>query len=149
MKRTITFLVLAILVPVVGFGVGTFATQFVQWLREPPPLREGDFQELVASVGSPLVLLSTTTCPWCEKTRQWLQRKGTSYRDCVVDRDEFARQLLEKTGIQTVPQLLSANRIVTGYHEDLFDHVVSDAVAANGAAPATIRCNAPAAIGLH
>ena len=144
MKRFLILIVAAIVVPAAGFIAGTHGVEAWQrWFR-PDPLRSGDFRFVVETVGSPVVLLSTTTCPWCEKTRQWLGRHGVAYRDCIVDRDAFARSLLEQLNVETVPQLVTANAAVGGYDEALFGQVVgaSARVPAHDTA-ASVRCEPP------
>ena len=140
MKRLFFVLAILAVVLVAGFGSGMALTRIARWISEPPALREGDYREVIESVGSPIVLLSTTTCPWCEKTRQWLRDNNVTYRDCLVDQDEFAGGLLDEVGVKTVPQLVTANQIVTGYNVDLLNQVTRDVQTLEWT-PAVVRCN--------
>lgn len=118
MNRWLYRSLFVVLIPVAGFVVGSAVVHGMRWFSEPPAVQAGDFSRHVQSVGSSVVLLSTTTCPWCEKTRRLLEDAGIDYRDCVVDRDPFARTLLDALGGDVVPRLLNAERMVNGYHEE-------------------------------
>ena len=144
MKRLLILIVAIVAVPAAGFMAGTQGVDaWRQWLRQDP-VRTGDFRFVVDPVGSPVVLLSTTTCPWCEKTRQWLARAGVAYRDCLVDSDTFARGLLDRLQVETVPQLVSATAAVSGYDESLFRQLVDAAEPPpGGRTPPTMRCEPP------
>lgn len=108
-------------------------------------VRDADFSAIVESVGSAVVLLSTSTCPWCEKTRRWLRDNGVAYRDCVVDEDSHAARMLARSGAVTVPQLITADSAVSAYDPEAFAQVVQDAPPLP--APATsLRCALPGAI---
>lgn len=124
MKRGLWMAVLVVLVPLLGFGAGFGVLQVMQAVRAEPAHRIGDFGAIVSDVGSAVVLVSTSTCPWCERTRQWLHGQGIPYRDCVVDRDPYAAQLLERLGSETVPLLVTAQHVVAGYEPGLFAEAV-------------------------
>ena len=141
-KRMLGIGLLVVLIPVGGFACGVGLLRAVQSMGELPPLREGDFRAITESVGSPVVLLSTSTCPWCEKTRQWLDLRGISYRDCVIDRDAFANGLMEIAGGKSVPQLLNAGSAASGYDPELFAQIVREASPPRSSVQ---RCDAPGA----
>ncbi|MBB5208803.1 glutaredoxin family protein [Chiayiivirga flava] len=147
-KRVIWIVVVCALVPLAGFVAGSGVLRATQWLTQEPPRRDGDFAALVAAVGSPVVLLSTSTCPWCERTRQWLRANRVAYRDCVVDRDPYAAGVLRTLRSDSVPQLVTAQSVVVGYDPDLFAALVprDPATPMEPAAVATsdgLRCAAP------
>lgn len=144
-KRIVLFLLLAAAVTAGGFAIGVFAVRVFATGFEPPAVRQGDFSEIVDSVGSPVVLLSTSTCPWCEKSRQWLRARNVGYRDCVVDENAHAAKMLERSGVGTVPQLLNARSMATTYDPEAFERIVREAPPL-ASTPATLQCAASDAI---
>jgi glutaredoxin 3 len=68
-----------------------------------------------------IVMYSTTFCPYCERARSLLSRKGVSFREIKVD-DEPAQRavMLQKSGgRRTVPQIFIGERHVGGF-DDLY-----------------------------
>lgn len=119
-KSTWITLLLMLAVPIVGFVAGTSGLRAWQAWNAPQTFRAGNFTAVVGSVGSPVVLLSTSTCPWCERSRDWLDARKVPYRDCVVDTDAFAADLLDRVGTGSVPQLLTSQAVVHGYAPEAF-----------------------------
>lgn len=39
-----------------------------------------------------IVIYSTTTCPYCKMTKDYLNQKGVTFEEKLVDQDETARQ---------------------------------------------------------
>ena len=143
-KRIVLFLLLAASVTAGGFAIGVFAVRVFASGSEPPALRQGDFGDIVESVGSPVVLLSTSTCPWCEKSRQWLNARNVAYRDCIVDQNTHAAAMLDRSGVGTVPQLLNARSMATTFDPEAFERIVREAPPL-ATTPEALRCAAPGA----
>lgn len=141
-RNLLIWLALLVLVPVAGLVVGMLAFRFHGWATAELPLAEGDFTRIVQHVGAPVVLVSTSTCPWCARARTWLDAAGVDYRDCVTDTDPQARAYFAPLGIDTVPVMYSAKHRATGFDVSAFEVLVSEAPAV--AASATPLCNAPA-----
>lgn len=139
-KRAVWIGILIVLIPICGFVSGVGLLRAIESLSATPPLREGDFSSVTAAVGSPVVLLSTSTCPWCEKARVWLDGQGIAYRDCVVDKDAFAADMLDRAGGDSVPQLLNTERAASGYEPELFARIVQEATPQHREVQ---RCSAP------
>lgn len=145
-RAALFWAVLLVVAPMAGLAVGYGAFQGYRALTAPAPLQSGDFADVVREVGVPVVLLSTSTCPWCARARQWLDARGIPYRDCVTDRDPYARALFERLGGESVPQLVGARYIVTGFDTALFAQVADEAqeIAPGGGTPG-MRCEVPVA----
>ena len=134
--------VLSIALLTAWLGAAAFGVRVFPETNARETVREADFSVIVESVGSAVVLLSTSTCPWCEKTRAWLRENGIAYRDCVVDVDAHAARMLARSGVDTVPQLITADRAVGAYDPEAFAQVLQDAPSL--ATPATAqRCALP------
>jgi glutaredoxin len=143
MKRSILWVLAGSLVLLTGFFAGNHLTRFVREFMAPDPVRIGDFRVVTDAVGSEVVLISTTTCPWCQKARAWLKAEGVTYRDCVIDVDPFAKAQLETISAETVPQLVSRTTVVSGYDERAFRNLVRSTAASATLATASARCDDP------
>jgi glutaredoxin 3 len=70
---------------------------------------------------SEVTMYSTGWCPYCDRARALLERKGVAFREVKVDEDDKARAtMLEKSGgRRSVPQIFVGDRHVGGY-DDLY-----------------------------
>lgn len=68
---------------------------------------------------SDIVLYSTGWCPYCERARALLERKGAAFREVKVDEDpvERATMMTRSGGRRTVPQIFIGDRHVGGFDE--------------------------------
>ena len=68
-----------------------------------------------------VVMYSTTFCPYCERARALLKRKGVPFREIKVDEDPSQREVMlqRSGGRRTVPQIFIGDRHVGGY-DDLY-----------------------------
>ncbi|NJD30717.1 MAG: glutaredoxin 3 [Gammaproteobacteria bacterium] len=68
-----------------------------------------------------VVMYSTAWCPYCERARALLERKGAAFREIKVDEDPAERQamLARSGGRRTVPQIFIGDRHVGGF-DDLY-----------------------------
>ncbi|MGB5103371.1 MAG: glutaredoxin 3 [Steroidobacteraceae bacterium] len=66
-----------------------------------------------------IVMYSTSWCPYCERARALLARKGATFREVKVDEDpaERTNMLSRSGGRRSVPQIFIGNRHVGGYDE--------------------------------
>ena len=61
---------------------------------------------------------STPTCPWCKKTKSFLDDNGIAYEDLNVASDKAAREeMVHKTGQMGVPVIEVDGDFVVGYEE--------------------------------
>jgi glutaredoxin 3 len=68
-----------------------------------------------------ITLYSTGWCPYCDRARALLERKGLPFREIKVDEDPAERQamLARSGGRRTVPQIFIGERHVGGF-DDLY-----------------------------
>ncbi len=70
-------------------------------------------------MGADITMYSTRFCPYCMRARFLLDSKNVDYTDIGVDaRPDLRREMMEKSGRRTVPQIWIGERHVGGY-EDL------------------------------
>ena len=62
---------------------------------------------------------STSTCPWCVKTKEFLKANNIKYEDVNVGADEKARnEMFEKSGQFGVPVTDVNGTITVGYDKE-------------------------------
>ena len=68
-----------------------------------------------------IVMYSTGWCPYCDRARALLARKGLTYREIKVDENPLEREamLARSGGRRTVPQIFIGERHVGGF-DDLY-----------------------------
>jgi glutaredoxin 3 len=66
-----------------------------------------------------VVVYSTGWCPYCERAKALLGRKGVDFREIKVDEDPAERDAMLKRsgGRRTVPQIFVGARHVGGFDE--------------------------------
>jgi mycoredoxin len=82
-------------------------------------------------IEGPVVLYSTTWCPWCKKTREALTELGVSFEERDIERDPAARaehSRLVDDG--SVPVVARGDSFVRGYNLDGLRELVSDLIPA-------------------
>ncbi|MEP4148907.1 MAG: glutaredoxin 3 [Halioglobus sp.] len=69
-------------------------------------------------MNTPITMYSTRFCPYCMRARFLLDSKNVEYADIGVDaRPELRREMTEKSGRRTVPQIWIGDRHVGGYDD--------------------------------
>ena len=64
-------------------------------------------------------IYSTSTCPWCVKTKEFLKAHNVRYEDVNVGEDEKARnEMFEKSGQFGVPVTDVNGTIIVGYDKE-------------------------------
>lgn len=68
-----------------------------------------------------VVMYSTGWCPYCDRARGLLQRKGVAFREIKIDEDASQRDamLARSGGRRSVPQIFVGDRHVGGF-DDLY-----------------------------
>jgi glutaredoxin 3 len=71
------------------------------------------------SASPPVLMYSTTWCPYCERARALLQRKSVDFREIKLDDEpaERATMIERSGGRRTVPQIFIGDRHVGGFDE--------------------------------
>lgn len=66
-----------------------------------------------------IVMYSTSVCPYCDRARNLLARKGVSVQEIKIDEDPAQRDaMLQRSGgRRTVPQIFVGERHVGGFDD--------------------------------
>lgn len=60
---------------------------------------------------------STPTCPWCNKTKEWLKDNNVKFESIDVSVDKkAAEEMIRKSGQMGVPVVDINGTIITGYN---------------------------------
>ncbi len=61
-------------------------------------------------------IYTTNYCPYCDRAKELLDRKGVPYEEIdVTDDDEARESLVRTTGMRTVPQIFVGETHVGGF----------------------------------
>lgn len=76
---------------------------------------------MTAAATPEITIYSTGWCPYCERARALLDRKGLLFQEIKIDEDNAQRDLMlvRSGGRRTVPQIFIGDRHVGGY-DDLY-----------------------------
>lgn len=63
-----------------------------------------------------VTIYSKNYCPYCDRAKALLKKKGVSFEEILMDDkpDEMAK-LIEKTGLRTVPQIFINDKLIGGF----------------------------------
>ena len=71
-------------------------------------------------------IYSTSTCPWCVKTKEFLKANNVKYEEVNVGVDEKARnEMFEKSGQFGVPVTDVNGTIIVGYDREALKKALS------------------------
>ncbi|MBN2460180.1 MAG: NrdH-redoxin [Candidatus Cloacimonetes bacterium] len=73
-----------------------------------------------------VIVFSTSTCGWCRKLKSYLIENNIKFREIDVSRDQqAARDMVNKTGQQGVPQMWINNQAVVGFDKTKIDRLLN------------------------
>ena len=62
---------------------------------------------------------STSMCPWCRRTKDFLKEKGVEFEDINVGADQkAAEEMIEKSGQMGVPVTEINGKIIVGFDQE-------------------------------
>lgn len=71
-------------------------------------------------------IYTTTTCPWCVKTKEFLKANNVNYREINVSADEKSRnEMFEKSGQFGVPVTDVNGTIIVGYDKEAINKALN------------------------
>ena len=76
----------------------------------------------MSATAAPVVLYTTSWCPYCERARRLLDGKGVGYTEIDIEAVEGARaEMQQRSGRSSVPQIFVGDRHIGGY-DDAWAH---------------------------
>ena len=65
-----------------------------------------------------IIIYSSSHCPYCVRAKELLTRKGVSFTEILIDKDEKKREeMIAKTKRYTVPQIFINEQHIGGFDE--------------------------------
>ncbi|MCD5383617.1 glutathione S-transferase N-terminal domain-containing protein [candidate division WOR-3 bacterium] len=69
-----------------------------------------------------VVVYSTAACPWCHRVKDYLKKKGVSFKNVQVDTDQDAAQEMVKiSGQMSVPVIVIGGKTIIGFDKTKID----------------------------
>lgn len=80
-------------------------------------ITQGDYSAVYAKAGGEVVLYSLSTCPFCHKAKELLDKRNVRYVERVIDKDEAARKEADGLKINSVPVIYIGDQSMHGFDE--------------------------------
>lgn len=72
-----------------------------------------------------VILFSSGSCPWCNRTKSYLRQKGIRVKEVRVDKDpDAAKDVVRMTGQMGVPVLLIGTTKMVGFDKGRIDRLL-------------------------
>ncbi|MEK6837980.1 MAG: Uxx-star family glutaredoxin-like (seleno)protein [Nanoarchaeota archaeon] len=66
-----------------------------------------------------VTVYSTPTCPWCQKTKEFLKENNVAYHEINVAADhKAAQEMIEKSGQMGVPVIAVDSQVIVGFDKN-------------------------------
>lgn len=63
-------------------------------------------------------IYSTDTCPWCQRAKVLLDKRGIEYQEIDITTDRALQtEMTQRSGRQSVPQIFFADKHIGGYDD--------------------------------
>ncbi len=72
-----------------------------------------------------VVIYTTKTCPWCKKTKEFLNQHNIEYKEIDVGEDKkAAEEMVKKSGHMGTPVIDVDGKIIVGFNEEKLKEVL-------------------------
>lgn len=116
-------LVFNVVIVGVFLGIGLWAGPMVRAgydrLFPERGFERGDYTAVYRQAGKPVVMFSTSRCPFCQRTRELFQREKVAYHEYKIDESVDAKRLFKQLDGTNVPLLFIGDRRIVGFREDV------------------------------
>ena len=102
-----------------GLAVGRLGAKVPQWLKAD--YVEGNYQSFYPDAATRVVVYGTKTCPYCQKTREYLSAHHIPYADIDVNTPGKGQLDYRSFGQNNVPLILIGNRRITGFNQAVIE----------------------------
>ena len=76
--------------------------------------RQGEALRATAKPGD-IVMLSSQTCPYCERAREWMSEQQVPFKECTIETDAACLAEFQARGGMGTPTLVVRGRTVVGF----------------------------------
>ena len=74
-----------------------------------------------ASTQPRIIIFTSSSCPWCNRVKQYLRERRFRFRDVNVERDPEGAREMRRRNIMGVPVVLINNRPIVGFDKAKID----------------------------
>lgn len=90
------------------------------WMHPPvaakPPVETGDYASYIKAAGTPVVMLSLSTCPYCKQAREYFAAHDIAYTDYVIDQSPDAMRMFNELKEKGTPVIITRHHIMRGFY---------------------------------
>jgi len=79
---------------------------------------------MLASTQPRIIIFTSSSCPWCNRVKQYLREKKFRFRDVNVERDPEGAREMRRRNIMGVPVVLINNRPIVGFDKAKIDKLL-------------------------
>lgn len=134
MKRWLKPVLSALVVVVFGAAAGAGIILTKAHFGPVPEAIVGDYSSYRMAVNADVLLLGTTSCEYCIRTRELLHGRGVRFADLDLLQSEQARRIHHELGARSVPVLLVGDYQIRGFRPEQIDAALHDWNSAGGSA---------------
>ena len=107
------------LILLAGLAAGRYIPQLVQMVT--PKYSEGNYNAYYPNARTKVVVYGTETCPYCIKTRAYLNARHIPFLDIDVNKSEKGKHDFAQLGGKGVPLILIGDRQMVGFNQAVID----------------------------
>ena len=71
-----------------------------------------------------IIIFTSSSCPWCNRVKQYLREKRFRFREVNVERDSEGARELKRRNIMGVPVVLINNHPIVGFDKAKIDKLL-------------------------
>ncbi len=76
-------------------------------------------------MNAPVTVYMTSTCPWCDRVKEYLNTNGVAYEEKDVGKDyDAAMEMVKRSGQQGVPVVATDKDVIVGFDQAKLARVV-------------------------
>jgi glutaredoxin-like YruB-family protein len=80
-----------------------------------------------ADKSAPVTVYMTSTCPWCDRVKDYLTKNGVAFNEKDVARDyDAAMEMIKRSGQQGVPVVTTEKDVIVGFDQARLARIVDE-----------------------
>lgn len=74
-----------------------------------------------------VIVYSTSTCPYCNRVKDYLKSKGIKFKNIDIAKDEkYLDEMVKKSGQMGIPVIDIGGNIIIGFEKEEIDKAVEE-----------------------
>lgn len=79
---------------------------------------------MARSSQSRIIIFTGSSCPWCNRVKQYLKERRFRFHEVNVERDRDGARELQRRGIKSVPVVLIGSYPIVGFDKTKIDRLL-------------------------